>query len=148
MHGVVPGWVLGWGMGTGWVWGRVIPVHPASCKAEHVPAKRAPEAPAKGLEWVGTCTARPMPRPHHSLRSGPLRWVWASPRANPASGPIGARLRSIFSKVSQNGIVSPKSVHKACLSPYFQNGLQISPLDFLGFPFSLAFSHKELIGLF
>ena len=44
--------------------------------------------------------------------------------------------------------MSPKSIQKACHSPYFQNGLQKSPLGILGFPFLPAFSHKELIGHF
>ena len=35
---------------------------------------------------------------------------------------------------------------KAYHSPYFQNGLGISPLDFPGIPFLAAFSHKELMG--
>ena len=54
------GWVYGRGMVLGGYWGRVIPVHPARCKAEAIPAKRAPEAPARGLEWVGIAAARPV----------------------------------------------------------------------------------------
>ena len=68
--------------------------------------------------------------------------------SNPASWPIRARLRVLLAKLSQNRIVSPKSVDKAYHSPYFQNGLGMSPLGFLRFPFSLAFSHKELSGHF
>ena len=64
---------------------------------------------------------------------------------NAASGPIGARFHLISYKLSENGVVSPKSVEKACVSPYFQNGVQKSPLNILRFPFSLAFSHKELL---
>ena len=70
----------------------------------------------------------------------------APPRANPASGPIRARFSLFYTKLSQNGIVSPKISHKACHSPYSQNPLQNSPLKILGFLFSPAFSHKELIG--
>ena len=44
--------------------------------------------------------------------------------------------------------MSLKYVKKASISPYFQNGLQKSPLGFLRFPFSRAFSHKELLGHF
>ena len=39
-------------------------------------------------------------------------------------------------------------MHKACHSPYFQNGLQKSALGILRFTFSVAFSHKELMGHF
>ena len=34
---------------------------------------------------------------------------------------------------------------RPAIVPIFQNGLQKSPLEKLGFPFSLAFSHKELM---
>ena len=44
--------------------------------------------------------------------------------------------------------MSPENVNKAYHSPYFQNGSQKSALEFLRFPFLVAFSHKELIGLF
>ena len=67
---------------------------------------------------------------------------------NAASGPIKARFHDIFSKVSQNRVVSPKYIEKASHTPYFQNGLQKSALEILGFPISLAFSHKELMGHF
>ena len=59
-----------------------------------------------------------------------------------------ARFQVKYTKVSQNDEVSPKSVHEACHSPYSQNGLQKSALGFLGFLYSLAFSHKELMGGF
>ena len=67
---------------------------------------------------------------------------------NAASGPIRARIHHISYKVSQNGQVSPEFDQKACHSPYLQNGLQISPLEILRFPFLLAFSCKELMGHF
>ena len=59
-----------------------------------------------------------------------------------------ARFDLILLKVSQNGIVSPKKLEKACHSPYIQNGPQNSPLGILRIPFSAAFSHKELMGHF
>ena len=65
-----------------------------------------------------------------------------------ASGPIRARLTSFLSKTSQNGQVSPEYVEKAYNSPCFQNGPRKSPLGFLRFPFSSAFSHKELLTVF
>ena len=56
-----------------------------------------------------------------------------------------ARIEVKTEKHSQNGEVSPKSVEKACHSPYFQKAVKNSPLDFLRFPFPVAFSHKELM---
>ena len=76
---------------------------------------------------------------------------WSSlspPRANAASWPIAARLSVIFSKVSQNGQVSSRSVNKACHSPCSQNWLRKSPLGILRFLFRPAFSHKELMDVF
>ena len=70
------------------------------------------------------------------------------PGQYPASWPIRARIQLNFSKVSQNGQVSPEYVHKACHSPCFQNLVQKSALEILRFPFSPAFSHKELMTLF
>ena len=59
-----------------------------------------------------------------------------------------ARFDLISQEYSQNRIVSPKYVHKACHSPYIQNWVQKSPLGFLRFPILAAFSHKELMGPF
>ena len=66
----------------------------------------------------------------------------------PASWPIVARFHDILLKVSQNTEVSPKSVQKACHSPYSQKRSKNSPLEILRFPLSGAFSHKELMGYF
>ena len=132
---------------TGWV----IPGshrHHALLARRTYPAKRAPEAPARGLEWVGYVRVRPSHADHHSLRSGPLRCQHASPRANSRLWANRARFSDISWKLSQNRGVSPKSVQKACHSPYFQNRLKKSALGFLRFPFCPAFSHKELLGLF
>ena len=84
--------------------------------------------------------------PGRSLQGPP--WCRPALPGIPASWPIRARLRVHNLKVSQNGEVSPKSSHEASHSPYSQNGVQKSPLDFLRFPLLLAFSHKELMGLF
>ena len=70
----------------------------------------------------------------------------------PVPGPLecpptakGARIDLKSMKVSQNDEVSPKYVKKASHSPYIQNGLVKSALDFLRFPFRAAFSPKELM---
>ena len=141
----VPGCILG-GY-TGWVIPGP-PYRPRCSQGGSTPAKRAPEAPSRG--WSGWVWGRVRPSllPHHSLRSGPLRWVAASPRANSRLLANKARFQSYFSKVSQNQGVSPVYVEKACHSPYFQNRLQKSALKILRFPFLPAFSHKELSGRF
>ena len=110
-------------------------------------AKRAPEA-LQGLEWV-VSMQRPV-RPHPPLR-GPVGACSPSLvllEQTPASWPIRARCDLFYVKLSQNRVVSPKYVKKAYHSPCFQKPAQKSPLDFLGFPFSTAFSHKELMVLF
>ena len=133
---------------TGWVI-RGCTTQPARfARGGHDPAKRAPEA-LQGLEWVGSWpdvqgTVRTTPPgPGRSLAGPSLSFpckcrLWAN----------RARIEVKTGKVSQNGKVSPKSVQKAQLSPYFQKRLQKSPLEILRFPFSAAFSHKELMGLF
>ena len=141
--GMVPGWGILGGY-TGWV----IPGHPAPWKAEACTAKRAPEGPAgpwSGWYMLQRPPEHPDPPTPHPWCSG-ARFAGLGPL--PASWPIRARFSQYFSKVSQNHGVSPKSMHEACHSPCFQNGLEKSALKILGFPFSLAFSHKELIGLF
>ena len=81
-----------------------------------------------------------------SVTPGALPGTWTL--RNAASGPIRARFQVISGKVSQNGGVSPKYVQKAYVSPCFQNAAQKSPLEILRFPFSSAFSHKELMAHF
>ena len=131
---------------TGWVLPR--PTHPATRlraarRTPGAPSEAGPGRPCRGLKWVG-CGVRGLQgvrrlgtAPETTLRArsvppwGPpcLRTLGCRLRANTA------RFRSIFSKVSQNDEVSPKSVEKACRSPYFQNEAQKSPLEILGFPF-------------
>ena len=104
--------------------------------------------------WVWGCgrtrdtgTAAGTVRPTLRARSVPCRPSLVFPQ-NAASWPIRARFHLNSTKLSQNGQVSLKYVEKACNSPCFQNGPGKSPLGILGFPFYLAFSHKELMGHF
>ena len=117
-----------------------------------VPAERAPEAPSGGWSgWgLGSDVTVGGDGPGTTLRARS-----AHPVGLPVPGPCEcpprankARFDLYFSKVSQNREVSPKSRHKASHSPYFQNGPGKSPLEIPRFPFSPAFSHKELMGLF
>ena len=83
--------------GTGWVYRVGIPggytgEYPASLKAEHIPAKRAPEASCREAGVGGDMhSARPSPRPTHSDPAGspgPASLVWASPRLLANKGEI------------------------------------------------------------
>ena len=146
---MVPGWVY-W-EGAGWA----IPgTHPAArfargeCPYSEAGPRKALQGPGVGwygcsdVRWAGRLLDPPC---------GPGRSPWALPGLGPSECPPRAnraRFDLILLKVSQNSQVSPKSVYKACHSPYFQNGSQKSALDFLRFPFVAAFSHKELMGPF
>ena len=109
-----------------------------------------------GLEWVvwgGWATpSRTYPGASAHPASGPPRQAGARSLRSLSGGwaprAIRARFTVISCKVSQNDEVSPNLVEKASHSPCFQNGLQKSPLDFPRFPYSTAFSHKELMGCF
>ena len=119
------------------------------------PAERAPEAPARGLEWVGwagiTCYGDGGGDGHiPTLRARSVR-----PAGSPWDMPLECRLLAntarfdlISCKVSQNEEVSSESVEKACHSPYSQKQLGKSPLEILRFPFLGPFSHKELMAYF
>ena len=95
--------------------------------------------------WSGVQRPPVQPQTHPPGPVGPLQGPpWSGPSL-PASWPIRATFHLFYCKVSQNDEVSTKFDEKACHSPYFQNGLGSSPLDFLRFPFLLAFSDKELM---
>ena len=140
------GWVYGWGI-PGWVQGRAIPGTQPPWKAEPWTAKRAPEAPARGLEWVvqGAAPARApgttTPGPCRALRAR-----FAVPGPLPASWPIRRDSTSIPIKLVKTTKCHRKASKRPPVVPNSQNGSQKSPLEILGFPFSLAFSHKELMG--
>ena len=82
---------------------------------------------------------------------GPVRTLQVLPCTGPSECRLWAnraRIYYILLKVSQNGRVSPENVNKASHSPYSQNGSRKSALEILRFLYSLAFSHKELMGRF
>ena len=140
---MVPGWVYGVGRREGYT--GVLPSHLESGGSD----SEAGPGTLQGVEWVVTAAACARALgPPTPLRYGARSAVLGLSPGKCASGPIKARLRSISQKLSQNPRVSPKYHEKASHSPCFQNGPQMSPLDFLGFPFSSAFSGKELMGLF
>ena len=139
------------GMGTGWVPGGAIPGTTQPPRGGPQYSEAGPGSPM-GLEWVVLGAGRATGDGggdgllyHPAGPVGPCgpslyRTPW-----NAASQPITARFDLISYKLSENGRVSPEYVDKACHSPYIQNGCQNSPLDFLRFPISPAFSHKELM---
>ena len=164
MSHVSPSWSSRrvYGVGTaGWVYrvgiqggyrGGLYRVLPSQLLEEQTRQRSGPRKPCRGWSgWPGAADAPADgdgPVPTLRARSVPLGPPWYRTLQMSASWPIWARFDLISCKVSQNLIVSPEYDEKASHSPYFQNGLRKSPLDFLGFPYSLAFSHKELIGPF
>ena len=153
-----PCWSTGAWVGAGWVY-RVgnTGTYPATALSPTgtLTAKRAPEAPARGLEWVvrvGWATPSRDPVSRYPGTSGdhPVPGPGRSPCRGPPCHLLEQKVTFdlIPYKVSQNREVSTKSVEKACHGPYSQNAVQMSPLDFLGFPYSVAFSPKELMGRF
>ena len=116
--------VLGGYLGRvyGWVYGRAIPGtqrqgRPTTKRRQS--QRSGPRKPLPGAGVGGDCCSAPG-RPHPPLR-GPV-WSLQDPPWCSSSKPrlwaYRARLRSIFSKVKQNGEVSPNNVQKACHSPY------------------------------
>ena len=149
------------GYGGPWYRGiptRPVPTQPARKKPTEDPgsspstAERAPEGSCRepGVGGTGTAgvTVGGVGQDHPPGPVGALQAPPCPSLANAHLGPIRARFHDILLKVSQNPIVSPKSVEKACHSPYLQNEAQKSPLDFLRFLYSSAFSHKELMAAF
>ena len=137
------------GYGTGWVIRVGIPgEYPASLHRRAHPGMYSEAGPGspRGTGVGGTYRAGwAGPAPTLRARSCPCRALPGAGPLHAASGPITARFDLISLTVSQNGGVSPKICQKACHSPCFTFEAQKSPLDFLRFPFRLAFSPKELM---
>ena len=132
----------------GWVWEGNTGYTPTSLKAEGYDSGAGPGSPS-GAGVGGHTLQRPLS--YVPPLRDPVAYglpVHASAPRDAASWPIRARFDLFPEKLSQNRVVSLKYVQKAYHSPYFQNGYQKSPLDFLGFPILPAFSPKELMGHF
>ena len=83
--------------------------------------------------------------------SGPVGHPWYPPCPGTliaASQPKGRELTSFPLKLVKTRKCHQKVVKRPVIVPILQNGSRKSPLDFLGFPYFTAFSHKELIGSF
>ena len=124
---------------TGWWVGRAIPGTTQRPREDPPDSEAGPGQPCRGWEWVVRRVRpreRPRAVPRPTLRARSLRsLVWGPLLENAASWPIRARLLLFSHKLSQNGIVSPEYVEKACLSPYFQNEPQSQLLIFSDFHF-------------
>ena len=143
------GYWVGAGEGIpGRYWGGYTGYYPASLKAEPRYSGAGPGSPT-GAGVGGIWVQRPPELPGTTLRARSVPCgALPVPGTSPASWPIVARFDLISQIISQNGKVSPEKCQKAYVSPCFQNWLQKSPLDFLRFPYSESFSHKELMGRF
>ena len=139
-------------MGPGRYGGGVIPVPSHAARGEAYPAKRAPEGPAQGLEWVGYASgARPGPVPPLRGPVGTLRvppCTGPSLPGNAASWPIRRELRTISRKLVKTAKCRPNMSKRPVIVPIFKKRLRNSPLEILRFPLFSAFSHKELMVLF
>ena len=96
---------------------------------------------------IGIARAQPLPvtgitvSPRHSRHPpGAFRTPGLPHPQIPRLRLIRARFRRIYPKVSQNGKVSPKSVHEACHTPYIKKRSKCHDLEFSGFPIWPAFS--------
>ena len=111
---LVAGWVYQGGYTVVGRWEGYTGVLPSHRARVPLTAERAPEAPARGLEWVVSGS-----RPQCSVGGSQDHPCGARsvPLVPPCPGTLGtrlwankARLRSIFRKVSQNGEVSSEYV--------------------------------------
>ena len=125
---------------------RAEPHPPTSDRRERAPALAGVGRKQGGVtpsRVPGLGNPRPCPHPCGARSPFPCPWQGLPGTCPPRSK--RATFDLIYCKVSQKAIVSPKSVEKACHSPYLQNGLRKSPLEILRFTVSPAFSHKELM---
>ena len=141
-----------WDGYTGWVSGWVIPGHPATQLPRAKGGPSDSEAGPVGLQGRSGWSlgpeyhlVRPSLRPHHSR---PCRPSGPAPLGLSLSSGKGRDSRSILIKLVKTAKCHRKVFKRPVIVPNLQNGLKKSPLDFPGFPFYVAFSHKELMGLF
>ena len=129
----VRAWVWGLGGYTGWVIrGHTGTQHAA--RGASLTAKRAPEAPARGLEWVVRCSGRVSPGPP----SGPGRYTPGIPPCPgyPLSSQTAVQTRKTVKTVSkQCQIVKTAECHRnmsirPLIVPISKTGLKSQLLDF------------------
>ena len=121
------GWVPGWGMGLGG-YGEGYTGCPATLRSggqiQRSGPRKALQGPGVGGIWLQRPPGHPGLHPTTPAGPAPCGRCRRPGLSNAASGPIRARFHYISSKVSQNLVVSPKNVHKACHSPCSQKRAQ------------------------
>ena len=143
----IPGWVYRVGTRVGYY----RDTQPAA-RGEVQHQRSGPVGPAgAGVVGAGARTYRAAgTAPGPPLR-GPVDALWASPCPGPSEcrpGPIRRDSMKFLRKLVKTAECHQKCQKRPVIVPILQNGYQKSPLDFLGFPFGAAFSHKELMGHF
>ena len=141
----------GWG-GTGWVY-RVGNTGPTDhVLGEQTLQRSGPRSPCRGRSgWQGAAGVRllePTLRARSACSLPGSRTLLEQVPTHGRLNPQNLRITLILLEVSQNGRVSPRNHQKACHSPCFQNGSKKSALEIPRFPILLAFSPKELMGVF
>ena len=142
---------------TGWVQGGYSRVgtgegytgYPACCSGRGISQRSGPRKPLQGAGvggdiragWAGPGTTTAWPG--RSLQAlpvpGPL---------NAASWPIRRDLTSVPGILVKTAKCHQNMSKRPPIVPNSKNGPQKSPLEIPGISFSLAFSHKELMGVF
>ena len=145
---------LGTGIRVG-TWEGYTGYYPATQLRGRPTAKRSMNqrsGPRKALQGPGvggfmhSAPGRPVP----PLR-GPVGALQAPPctsSSKPASWPKGRDLTSFLGNLVKTRKCRLKVSKRPLIVPICQNGSRKSPLEILGFPFSLAFSPKELMDHF
>ena len=140
----IPGWVYRVGREG------AIPGTQPHCSRSKPDSEAGPVAPARGAEWVVRCSGRTGGRGRSQVPPyGPGRPCWP-----PCTWDLGnARLLAIGRDLTSYSIKLDKTTKchqnmskRPPLVPIFQNGSRKSPLGIPRFPYSQAFSHKELMG--
>ena len=141
---------------TGWVIRGAIPTHRS--RAETVPPptsdRRERALPCRGRVGRKQAVGRPLRVPVPSNpRNPPLRGPvaaqapWGPGSLVPPRSSKGRDSSTFPIKLVKTAKCHRKVFKRPVIVPVFQNGPQKSPLGFPGFPFSSAFSHKELMGV-
>ena len=130
--GGYPGWVYGWVGGRGYTG-----TQPHCSRRVQIPAERAPEAPARGLEWVGIWSrtyrglggSRTTPAgPGRSLRALPVLDPW-----NARSWPIRRDFTTFPVKLVKTGKCHLNSSIRPVIVPIFKTASKSRLLIFSDF---------------
>ena len=149
--GVRARWVPGWGI-PGWVLGGLYRVPSHAARGDTCDSEAGPGSPSRGAGvggHRGRANGGPVRLPDHP--AGPVGPPCGPPCLGPLEWPSWTKGRDsdlISIKLVKTAECHQKCAKRPVIVPIFKNGSQMSPLDFLGFPYYAAFSHKELMGRF